>query len=359
MGKRILFVTPYPRGTAGSQRFRFELFYEVLQREGYGLDCRSFIDQPTWEILYKPGRTAWKILGTLAGFLRRFFLLFRLGRYDFVFVHREATPFGPPFFEWTAARLWRKPLIYDFDDAIWKLDASDANRMAARLKQPGKVRKICRWATVVSAGNDYLAGFARQYNSHVRVVPTVVDTDHGHNRLQDQGRPEVHIGWTGTHTTLKYLDPVWPVLRKLQPEFGFTFFVVCNQPPAREGDWIRFVPWSREQEIDDLLRFQIGLMPLADDEWANGKCGFKAIQYMSLGIPAVASAVGMNAQLIEDGVSGYLVRRDEDWEPALRALLTDRGLRVRMGLESRKKIEGRYSVNAVRGDFLGLFGHTS
>ena len=354
---RILFLVPYPPGRAPSQRFRFEQYLDALTAHGHTYRLAPFISEATWNVLYQPGHAAKKAGGILAGFVRRLLLLFSVPTYDFVFVHREVAPIGPPAFEWFIARVLGKKIIYDFDDAIWLANTSEANKMAAGVKWHHKVTDICRWAYKNSCGNTYLADYARQFNPVVVVNPTTIDTVHLHNQVRDQTAPgRLVIGWTGTHSTLKYLDQVVPVLAKLEAEgLDFEFRVISNQPPTLPLRSLMFLPWNKDTEIADLLSFHVGLMPLEDDLWAKGKCAFKALQYMALGIPALVSPVGMNTEVVQHGQNGFICATPADWEASLRQLLADAELRQRLGQTARQTIEQRYSVRANTANFLALF----
>lgn len=354
----ILFLVPYPAGKAPSQRFRFEQYLQFLAEAGHTYQLKAFISEATWSILYKPGHTMAKVLGILAGFLRRLWMLFTLPSADFVFIHREVSPIGPPVFEWIIAKIFRKRIVYDFDDAIWLQDPAGERTFISRLKWPQKVGSICRWAYKVSCGNAYLRDYALQFNPRSIINPTTLDTDLLHNQVRDQyqsGRPV--IGWTGTHSTLRHLDLVWPVLEKLEEEgHDFEFRVISNQPPAYAGlKSLTFSPWRKETEINDLVQFNVGLMPLVDDPWARGKCAFKALQYMSLGMPALVSPVGMNTEVVAEGSNGFVCDSAEEWYVALRGLLLDQGLRARQGLAARRTIVERYSVASNKANFLALF----
>ncbi len=276
-------------------------------------------------------------------------------RYDYVFIHREATPIGPPLIEWMIAKVFRKKIIYDFDDAIWLPNTSASNRMAATLKWHQKVEGICRWSYKVSCGNEYLCNYARQFNENVVLNPTTIDTREQHNRLKNQNTDKLVIGWTGTHSTLPYLKPLLPVLEKLYQHYDFELRVIANAPPDEQADFITFIPWQKASEIDDLLAFNVGLMPLTNDPWAKGKCGFKALQYMALGIPALVSPVGVNTEIVDDGTNGFICTNDNDWYEALEKLIADPALRENMGKAGRKKVEERYSVLSNTNKFLELF----
>ncbi len=352
---KILFIVPYPHGEAPSQRFRFEQYYPALQQADIQYEITPFLDDKTWKILYKPGYKWAKIRGILGGFVRRKLLMFRVRKFDYVFLHREAAPIGPPIFEWFMAKVLGKKIIYDFDDAIWLPNTSDNNKMVAGLKWHHKVDSICKWAYKVSCGNEYLCDYARQFNSNVVLNPTTIDTEHHHNQIKDQHTDKVVIGWTGTHSTVDYLKGLVPVLQKLEMEFDFEFRVISNRAPDFELNSMVYVPWNKDTEITDLLAFNFGVMPLTDDKWAKGKCGFKALQYMSLGMPAVVSPVGVNVKIVTVGVDGFLCNTPTEWEEALRKLIIDENLRVKMGKAAREKIVAQFSVLSNSGNFLSLF----
>jgi glycosyltransferase involved in cell wall biosynthesis len=354
---RLLFLIPYPPGKAPSQRFRFEQYLTVLQEHGHTVKLAPFWDEATWAILYRPGFAVAKVRGILAGFVRRLLLLWAVPHYDWVFIHREVAPLGPPVLEWVITKVLRKRVIYDFDDAIWLPNTSESNQIAAGFKWHHKVNSICRWAYRISCGNAYLADFARQFNSRVVINPTTIDTERLHNQVRDQAASgRLVIGWTGTHSTLKYLDQVVPVLAKLEAEgLMFEFRVISNQPPSFQLQSLVYLPWRKDTEIADLLSFHVGLMPLEDDLWAKGKCAFKALQYMALGVPALVSPVGMNTEVVQHGYNGFVCATPAEWEASLRQLLANTSLRQHLGAAARATIEQRYSVVANTSNFLNLF----
>jgi len=283
-------------------------------------------------------------------------MLFSLNKYDFVFIHREAAPIGPPIFEWLITKLFRKRVIYDFDDAIWISNTSEANHWVARIKWHGKVAHICRWAHKVSVGNRYLFEYAQQYNKSVVLNPTTIDTEALHNRTKlvtNSGK--IIIGWTGTHSTLSYLRELLPILQNLEKKFHFEFCVIADRPPTWTLKSMRFIPWKKATEVEDLLQFDIGVMPLTDDRWAKGKCGFKALQYMALGIPPIVSPVGVNQEIVEQGRNGFLCSSSADWAQALSALFSEAELRTQLGKNARKTVESKYSVLANAENFVQLF----
>jgi len=354
---KVLFLLPYPIGLAPSQRFRVEMLLPLLDGEGITYTLRPFLSSNTWDVLYKGGSIFSKAFGIIKGYFNRLqTVLFEAPGYEAIFIHREAAPLGPPIFEWYLAKILKKPIIYDFDDAIWIPSITNENRLATLFKASGKVRLICKWSSTISAGNDYLCQFA-QSNSSARIIrmPTVVDTVNRYTYIQKKKDRPVLIGWTGSHSTLKYLYKLVSVLQLLQHDKDFEFLVICDKKPELNLKNWSFISWNAESEIEDLRKIDIGLMPLKADEWAEGKCGFKLIQYLALGIPAVASSVGVNKQIILENVNGFLCVDDKQWLNALKTLISDAELRQRFGEAGRKKIVESYSIEGNKGTFLSLF----
>ncbi|GAB4126549.1 MAG: glycosyltransferase family 4 protein [Raineya sp.] len=355
--KKVLFLFPYPSQTAASQRFRFEQYLEILQEQGFFIALAPFLDEATWRILYKRGFFIKKVSGILRGFARRFFLLFSLWKYDFVFVHREATPIGLPIVEWFICKIFRKKMIFDFDDAIWLPNTSEQNKIVASLKFHQKTKYLCKWAYKVSAGNSFLANYAKKYNKSVFINPTTIDTENWHNptlihKVENQ-KPVV--GWTGTHSTIAYLSMLLPILQKVAEKQDFTFLIISDKNPNWQLDNLQFIAWNKTTEIQDLAQIDVGLMPLADDEWAKGKCGFKALQYMAMEIVPLVSPVGVNTEIVQDGINGFLCKQAEDWEKSLELLLQDAEKRKMLGKKARQSVVEKYSILANKSNFLNFF----
>lgn len=356
---RILFLIPYPLAEAPSQRFRFEQYLEILKERKHSYAIQSFLSESAWARIYKPGNLFIKVLDIFQGYIKRLLILLKASEFDFIFIHREAAPLGPPVFEWVIAKIIRKNIIYDFDDAIWIPNTSDENKIAAQLKWHRKVPLICKWSYKVSCGNDFLCNFASQFNSSVVYNPTTIDTinlhNPGPNDIQKKDKGKLIIGWTGTHSTLPYLSELVPVLAKLEEHYDFDFLVIANKNPELPLKSYIFKAWNGNSEIEDLLAFDIGIMPLTEDQWAAGKCGFKALQYMALKIPAVVSPVGVNKEIVKHGVEGFHCRTSAEWEKYLINLIEDKDLREQMGSHGRKTVENNFSVKSNQEVFLSLF----
>lgn len=353
--KRILFLVPYPLGIAPSQRFRFEQYFDALRERGFDFEVRPFLDEEAMRVLYTPGNILLKIWKVKLGFFKRIADLFTLGRFDVVFIHREAAPIGPPLFEWLIAKVFKKKVIFDFDDAIWIPNTSASNPFISFYKRYRNAENTCAWAWKVSCGNAYLRDHASKFNPAAFINPTTIDTVGHHNLAKTFGNGPVVIGWTGTHSTVRYLDKVVPLLRPTEQEFSFEFLVIADKRPDFELKSLRFVPWDKATEIEDLLQMDVGIMPLENDQWAKGKCGFKALQYMALGIPAIVSPVGVNTEIVTHGINGWVCESDDEWMKTLRAILSDPDRLSSLSDAARSTVESRYSVKSNTDNFLRLF----
>lgn len=354
---KIFFLVPYPADVAPSQRFRVEAYYKILLAQGVEIETQPFLDLETWHILYQPGHILKKSLAVMRGYMRRFLMLFRLSGSDFVFIHRESAPFGPPIIEFMIAKILRRKIIFDFDDAIWVADHDDESRITQAFKWRRKVAAICRWSYKVSAGNQYLADYARKHNPNVIINPTVVDASGHHNPKQFPKRKGDHavICWTGSDSTVRYLEELTPVLQSIKQKYPSVELLVITGQEPKLGFQFRYVPWTKDAEVRALADSDIGIMPLPDTEWTRGKCGFKAIQYMSMSLATVASRVGVNSTIITHGENGFLASNHEDWTHYLEKLITDKKMREEMGTKARERIIRSYSIESNSSTFLSLF----
>lgn len=352
---KIIILAPYPHGKAPSQRFRFEQYLDFLKDNNHSIVQESFLNEKTWNILYKEGHKTLKITGIIRGFLKRFLLLFSIRKYDFVFIHREATPIGPPIIEWVIAKLLKKKIIYDFDDAIWLPNTSKENSLVASLKFHSKTKFISKWSAKISCGNNYLKEYASNYNKNIFLIPTTIDTSYHYCTNKKDNSLIPIIGWTGTHSTEKYLSFLIPILENLEKSFNFRFQVISNHNPQLLLKSFEYIPWNKHSEIKDLSQFDIGVMPLENNKWAEGKCGFKGLQYMALGIPTIMSPVGVNKDIINHGINGLLANSLKEWEDALTSLLITPDRRISLGGNGIKTVNDKYSVEANKEMYLSLF----
>ncbi len=355
MTKKIAFIAPYPIEQAPSQRFRFEQYLEFLKESDCDYSFFPFYDFKSWQLLYTNKSAFNKAWVVLLSYFKRFSLIFKLRKFDYIFIHREATHIGPPIIEWIIAKILRKKYIYDFDDAIWLPNYSEGNSKFHRLKAYWKVKYCIKWAHRIAAGNAYLANYAKQFNANVYVLPTTIDTENYHNVRCNHQKTPIVIGWTGTHTTMQYLHSIVPVLKEMESKYPIEIQIISNEKPQLDLNSLVYVKWKKDTEIEDLSKFSIGIMPLEDTIWAEGKCGFKGLQYMALEIPTIMSAVGVNNTIVESGKNGLLVSNEEEWKTAFIRLIEDENLRMKMGFAGRQRVVDHYSILANKTLFLSLF----
>jgi glycosyltransferase involved in cell wall biosynthesis len=342
---RVLAVVPYPLGVAPGQRYRIEQWAPYLREEGIDVDFESFANEDLATILYERGNFAKKTGKMLRAWAAGIQRSWTAARYDAVFLYREASLVGPALLErLTIFRNTR--VLYDFDDAIWLPYISPTNKYLSYLKLPGKTRSLCRLAAAVTVGNEHLAQYARRYNANVTIVPSTVSLRQYRPAPNRQEVREPVIGWTGSHSSVRYLRLVEGALQALARRRSFRFRVIGAQAVSIPGVAVECVPWRPEREVEDLWEIDVGIMPLSEDPWSVGKCAMKAIQYLGVGIPAVVSPVGANREVIQDGVNGFLARTEDDWVQALERCLDDKELRDRMALAGRSAVADRYSAES-------------
>jgi glycosyltransferase involved in cell wall biosynthesis len=345
---KVLALSPIPEEGAGC-RFRVAQYVPYLRDAGFDITISSFYTPEFFRVVYQPGRHVRKAATILSLAARRATELLSLGRYDLVLLYREAIPFGPPVIEsMIAAR--GIPIVYDFDDAIFLPNVSDANKAFAFLKDPSRVARVLRLCRHVIAGNEYLGDYARRHNPAVTVIPTAVDTSRFVPRTTAPTRPadELIVGWIGSPTTYAYLQLLGDVLREVASRHPFTLRVSgAGQPVRFPGVHVQEVPWTLADEVSLFNTCDIGVYPLTDDDWSKGKCGFKAIQCMACGVPVVAAAVGVNREIIVDGVNSFLASTPREWVEKMIRLLSDSSLRARLATAGRRTIEERYSLQVT------------
>lgn len=361
--KRVLFlVGGTPRnGLSPSSRFRVFSYLAYLKREpelsvtiSVSRPARSFHERAFFKRhrLLAPPIIA---IGFALMFLTRLWDLARSPFYDAVFLQRPLFPGRPfPILELALCALNRR-VVFDFDDAIFVDHHASGQKAPWKkvrlLHDPENVQRIVRKSAHVVAGNAFLADFARHHNANVSIVPTPIDTDH-YTPAQPANSVDrcPVVGWIGTSGNLRYVEELAPVFRALQLKTIFSLHLVCNpvyRPLSLDGVHYRWIDWSLARERECLAAFDIGIMPLPDRDWERGKCGFKLLQYMACGIPAIASPVGINSRIIRDGENGCFAGDLPSWERAIASLVRDAELRLKIARNGRETVEREYSIRAV------------
>lgn len=330
---------------AASTRQRLLQYLPYLAEHGIEVEVSPLLDDEHLRGLAE-GRKA-EPLAIVAAYVRRIGVLLRAARYDAVWVHYEVFPYLPGIIE-RSIGLAGAPVILDFDDAIFHGYDRHANPMVRRFLGR-KLVGLMRTAFVCICGNAYLQAYAAQHAQRTVVVPTVVDTT-VYVPPETVAPPERRVvGWIGSPSTWSgHLKPHLPTLLPILRKSGAVLKVVGAGPDSRGIDGIESVDWSEAAEVPEIQGMDVGIMPLPDDDWARGKCGYKLIQYMACGLPVVASPVGVNSQIVAHGKSGYLADSDLDWSAALARLLADPTMRQSMGRAGRDRVVRHYSLESQK-----------
>jgi glycosyltransferase involved in cell wall biosynthesis len=340
---RAVFFVQFPTGRSPGQRFRVEQWLHLLPPGMIDADIRPIFPDGAYERLYRRGGTGRKAADSLIGVTNRLFDSLTSRGFDVAFIYLGAFQLGPPVFESVIAR--RVPFVYDFDDAIFLQASNEVNPRVGWLKRPGKVAKIVHAAAATTVGNDFLASYAGQYSRNVHVLPTTLDIDHYRpGSAAKRPNDRLRIGWSGSFTTATHLHTIDGALATVLKSRHSELFVL-GVPDFQISGVKNSVSqaWRLETEIPDVSSFDIGLMPLPDTSGSRGKCGFKALLYMSLGIPCIASPVGVNSSIIQDGENGLLASTETEWVEAISRLADDPALRKRLGEAGRVTVVERFS----------------
>jgi glycosyltransferase involved in cell wall biosynthesis len=351
---RVLALPALPE-LAAATRYRVLQYVPLLAELGIRADVSPFLTNRAFAGLYDRAHAVRTALGLLAGAGRRLMDAARLGSYDLVWVQTQAALIGPPVLEWLAHR--RCALVLDLDDPTYiERRSSVFGAFASMVKGRGKADRIIRSCDHAVCGNPTVAAYISGKGVPTTVLPTLVDT-HRFTPRTARAPGEIVLGWMGTHSTFEYLLPLLPVFRRLAATHRFRLRVIgSGRTDLRvDGVTIEMLPWTMDREVADLQSCDVAVYPLATDEWAQGKSGFKAIQYLSCGIPYVATPVGIVASIGRPGVTHLEARSEEEWFDGLSRLITDAALRDAMGREGRRYAVEQYSTREAAATLAGVF----
>ena len=324
-----------------SSRHRIYQFLPYLESAGIHCAVRPLFGRTYFTLLginSSTLRTSGKAMYVGARFIKRIWDLIKIGKTEVVVIEGQLFPYCPPWIE-RVLTLLRKKVVVEYDDAIYLTSGHG-----------WKIPALLRLSTAAIVGNATLAKYASAHTNNVIVVPTVVDTDRfkppDDERSSHMPAPagRITIVWIGLAYNFRYLHMLLPALNELQKEHRIVLRIISSAAPVLPGLDVEFRPWSYENEVRDLQTADIGVMPLPDDEWARGKCGLKLLQYMAVGLPSLASAVGVNCDIVRDGKNGFLARTEEEWCRRLAELCGDRELRRRIGNAARATVEAQYGL---------------
>jgi glycosyltransferase involved in cell wall biosynthesis len=345
----VLALASYPVEAAAT-RYRLQQFVGPLAARGINLEIRPFTNAELFRSLYQHGSLARNAVGLFVAGLKRIADLPGVRKADVILIQREAMNFGPPAVEWFAKQLFHRPMLLDLDDATYIPYNSPTYGSIGRIfKWFSKTDDLIRWADVVTCGNRGIADYVASKGAKARILATVVDTDIF--KPQPRENERTVIGWVGTHSTLPYLKTIFPVLTSLAKHYDFRLRVVGGGSDVIvPGVEVENLPWQLDREVEDFQSIDIGVYPIDESlyggRWARGKSGFKAVQYMAVGVPYVATAVGGSSEIGEAGVTHFFAASPGEWYSALEILLRDHNRRLEMGRKGREHALEHYTIDA-------------
>jgi glycosyltransferase involved in cell wall biosynthesis len=342
---RVLFLVQYPR-QAPSPRYRVYQLVPWLEEAGFECDVEPLIGEGDYAAARSAGKYFDKSRMLAGGFVRRVSALLRARKYDLVYVLKGAFPYGPPIIE-QLLRTSNVPVIFDFDDAIHIHKKSVSHRFLDYLKSTRRVGQVAALASRVVVPNEYLADFAREFNSAVTVVPEAENTDRLIPRQAHKNGSKIVIGWVGSSSTAKYLTLIEGALQTVCDRFSNVVLRVIGGKFESEGVRTELVDWKFEREVQQFHDLDIGIMPLPLEEWSKGKSGCKLRQYMAAGVPGVGTAIGYNLELVEHGRTGFLATTQDEWVECLSHLIERPELRSAIADAARRDVEQRFAIDVI------------
>jgi glycosyltransferase involved in cell wall biosynthesis len=351
--KSIAVVCPYPEGVSPNQRLKYEQYFESWREAGWEVTVYAFQTLRFYQINPHKSRTLEKVFWTIYGYLKRLLLIFKLRKFDIVYTFLYVTPFGPPIFEMIYRKLAKK-MIYDIDDLVFLGNTSEANSWISKLKGRKKPIYLMKHSDHIITCTPYLDDFVRQYNMNTTDISSTINTDlYQISNEPKQGK--ITLGWSGSHSTAKYLDLLKPVFLELRKTHEFKLIVMGALSYEIPEIEIELVPWCVENEVKTIQRFDIGLYPLPDELWVHGKSGLKALQYMACGVPTVAAKVGEAIKrVVLHRENGLLVSSEAEWLQGLKELMDNEDLRKKLGHNGRAHVEKYYSIHANKPIYLDI-----
>lgn len=350
---KILVISPHPEGFVPGQRLKYEQYFNYFQQNDIEIEVSSFISKDFQEIIYKRGHIFLKIFYTLKGYSYRIRDIFRLRKYDGLYIFLYVTPFGFPLFEWLFTII-QPNFIYDIDDLIYLKRKSRINKLADLVRGRSKVNFLIKRAKHVITCTPFLNEFVKKNNPNSSDISSTVNTETYRPIDVYDNHRVLTIGWSGSHSTSPYLLLLEDVLSRIQLKYNVRILVIGDLFFQTSKFQFEAIPWCKVNEVEDLNKIDIGIYPLPSEEWILGKSGLKAIQYMALGKPTVATAIGANFRVIEHNISGFLVTTDLEWFQTIEKLILSPKLRLEIGIKARERVENLFSVEANKKKYLDI-----
>ena len=355
--RKIAVICPYPYGVAAGQRLKYEQYFTNWKENNYSVQIFPFMSNNLWRIAYKKGFLLLKIIETIKGYCRRGFLPFIIHKYDIVYIHQWTTPYGSSLYDFIIRNRSRK-LIYDIEDFVTvnNNNVTSTSKFISFFRFTSRIKYLIKNADHVISSSPTLNDYCLSLNklSSSTFISSSINTDIFVPANSYENDHKIEIGWTGTFSSKPFLISIVSYLKELNKTYNFKLRIISNCDFDIDEIDLELIEWSKEKEVEDLQGIDIGLYPLENNKWVLGKSGLKALQYMSFGIPTVATPVGTSKDIIKDNVNGFLVNSKDEWISTLKKLIEDNILRKRIGLEARKTVLNNYSNDVIKNKYLKI-----
>jgi L-malate glycosyltransferase len=355
--KKILFVCPYPVGQQAGQRFKYEQYFNLFKKNNFNVEVSPFIHPILWKVLYKKGNYFKKFVFSVYGYLRRIYQIPFLKKYDAIYIFMWVVPIGGNLIEKIYLKTSNK-VIYDIEDNIL-INFKKKNNLISVLRSEKKITFLIKNSDFIITSSPMLSKTCENIAgglNKVEYISASIQLNKYQPIKKHIKKNKIVIGWTGTHSSKKYLDILKNVFIEIKKKYPKSEIkIISNFNYQINNIEINNTSWSKETEIKDLLEIDIGIYPLSLDKWVEGKSGLKALQYMALGIPVVATSIGMSKKIIDNMKNGILVNnKDKEWVNAIELLIQDYNLRNLIGNNSRKTVYENYSTDVIGNQYLKI-----
>ncbi len=360
MMKKIAVLCPYPVGVAAGQRLKYEQYFEEWEKNGYEITTYPFMSDKLWNVAYLKGHLFIKVFETIKGYFKRLGVLFYLKKYDIVYTHQWTTPYGTSLYDFLVRKTSKK-LIFDLEDFVLVQNNGviSTSKFVRFFRFPSRTIYLIKNSNHVITSSPTLNDYCKKLNnfSSSTFISSSINTDRFLPSNNYKNDHKIVIGWTGTFSSIPFLESISDVFLILRKERDFKLRVISNCDFKINGIDLEVVTWTKEKEVQDLQEIDIGVYPLENSEWVLGKSGLKALQYMSFGIPTVATSVGTSKIIIDNEVNGFLVNSKNEWVDALKRLIDDSSLRKKIGNEARNTILEKYSTSVIKEKYLEILNN--
>lgn len=337
---KILILSRYDK-LGASSRMRFFQYIKHLESQDHQIKISPFFNNRYIKHLYSNDKPA-IVLDSIKAYLKRSAALLKIKKFDIIWIEKEIFPYFPPFTE-RILKFFKIKYIVDYDDAVFHIYDMNKNIFIKKILGK-KIDAVMKNSSLVAAGNDYILKRAQTAGAdNIKIIPTVVDIDKYPLNKRSQQQQLINIGWIGSPATSFYLKQLENLIREIFADHKVKFSAIGGDAHLLKNIPVEIIQWKEKTEAEEISRFDIGIMPLDDSPWSRGKCGYKLIQYMASGLPVVASPVGVNKEIVEHGINGFLADSPEEWKFYIEKLLKDKNLRIKMGKKGRQKVENFYS----------------